>query len=583
MRMSRRGWANSGRLALGLFLGAAGLRAQVDVPLSNWTVPPYTASSAGGIHTMTDVTSPRAFIGIQPCRVADTRGNGAPIQGGIFANSESRNWMVWGICGIPSGADAISVNFTVVSPAGTPLGAFLLAWPTGQAPPPTAIMTYGPGATVISNAAIVPLSAAGQLTVNVSNSTHILMDVNGYFSDTVSNSAEALALTNNFDGGPAAVFINISTAGRSEGVAGRGGPAFTTPSYTVAGVRGESVGAGVLGISKLYEGVNGSVVDNSGSELAFGILGFHSNVTYPPELLGSNLGVIGETYGSKTGSTGVVGYAGAVTGTTYGVLGVTLSPSDRAVGVRGIDGTGSAACLGCPFFSAGVRGESFGHYGVEGVSSSIAVAAFHIDVNGTIQTSAYLGSGSTQGLYVSGDSLVTGNKSFVEPHPTDATKIIRYISLEGNESGTYFRGRGKFQNGLARIPVPEDFRIVTDPEGLTVQVTPIGAMATVAVMKMNLEEIVVQSSRDVEFSYMVNGIRQAYKDAGPIAENDGIFVPMSPDAPMIGSYPPVIRQRLISNGTYNANGTVNMETARRLGWDKIWEERSRPAPQPTEP
>jgi hypothetical protein len=40
---------------------------------------------------------------------------------------------------------------------------------------------------------------------------------------------------------------------------------------------------------------------------------------------------------------------------------------------------------------------------------------------------------------------------------------------------------------------------------------------------------------------------------------------------------------LIQNGTYNADGTVNMETARRLGWDKVWEERSRPAPRDPEP
>jgi hypothetical protein len=33
---------------------------------------------------------------------------------------------------------------------------------------------------------------------------------------------------------------------------------------------------------------------------------------------------------------------------------------------------------------------------------------------------------------------------------------------------------------------------------------------------------------------------------------------------------------LISNGTYNADGTVNMETAQRLGWDRVWEQRRQP-------
>src|SRR6476619_5400590 len=86
------------------------------VTLNNWTVPPYTHASSC-ITTMTDCTPPSPFVGIQPCRVLDTRGNGAPIQGGIFANSEVRNLDVTGICGIPAGADALSVNFTVVSAA----------------------------------------------------------------------------------------------------------------------------------------------------------------------------------------------------------------------------------------------------------------------------------------------------------------------------------------------------------------------------------------------------------------------------------------------------------------------------------
>jgi hypothetical protein len=38
---------------------------------------------------------------------------------------------------------------------------------------------------------------------------------------------------------------------------------------------------------------------------------------------------------------------------------------------------------------------------------------------------------------------------------------------------------------------------------------------------------------------------------------------------------------MIQNGTLNPDGTVNMETARRLGWDKEWEKRARPAPRPT--
>lgn len=40
------------------------------------------------------------------------------------------------------------------------------------------------------------------------------------------------------------------------------------------------------------------------------------------------------------------------------------------------------------------------------------------------------------------------------------------------------------------------------------------------------------------------------------------------------------KQLLIQNGTYNADSTVNVETARRLGWDRVWAERERPSPKP---
>jgi hypothetical protein len=33
------------------------------------------------------------------------------------------------------------------------------------------------------------------------------------------------------------------------------------------------------------------------------------------------------------------------------------------------------------------------------------------------------------------------------------------------------------------------------------------------------------------------------------------------------------KRRLIANGTYNPDGTVNLETAERLGWTRAWKER----------
>jgi hypothetical protein len=173
-------------------------------------------------------------------------------------------------------------------------------------------------------------------------------------------------------------------------------------------------------------------------------------------------------------------------------------------------------------------------------------------------------------MYFSGGLAGTGTKSFIEPHPTDPTLAIQYVSLEGPEAGTYFRGRGKFERGMATIAVPETFRMVTAEEGLTIHITPIGEMATFAVVRLGLDEIVVKGSRNVEFCFMVNGVRRAYKEWDPIKSSTLAFRPASSEDSIPDNLSEEERARLIANGTYTKDGKVNLETARKLGWDKAW-------------
>ena len=519
--------------SLALSLASTILLAQsVDVPLTNWTVPTYRAASASdGLTTMADGTPGVGFVGIQPCRVADTRGNGAPIQGGIFPNSGLRTWDLTGLCGIPAGTDAISANFTMVAAGGIPAGSFLLAWPTGQAPPPTAIMTYGPG-QIISNAAIVQLGAGEQLNVNVSGSTHIVMDVNGYFTDQYNAGVSFHAVSSNV--APAILGDNTSSLGFAVGVLGR--ITSTTTSSGSAGVRGMNAGTGPSGV---------------------GVWGSHA---------GGGWGVFGE---ASTGY-GVVGKATATSGVSNGVFGMTSSFDTGSNGVLGIYSADPRnAVVG---YTAGVRGVATSGYGVVGESNLIGVIGVRL-LNGLLQTGGWLGYNSTDGIFSQGNLSVSGTKSFVEPHPTDPASEIAYVALEGPEAGTYFRGQGRLQNGLAEIAVPESFRMVTDPEGLSVQVTPIAEMATVAVVSIDLNRIVVKGSRDVSFYYTVNGLRQAYRGWEAVREN-AHYLPEGPNARMPLSLAPEQRRRLIATGIYKEDGTVNLETARKLGWEKEWEKRN---------
>jgi hypothetical protein len=60
-------------LTIGLVTPCLGAQ---EIPLSNWTVPPYRAQ--GGLSTMTDVTPGIGFVGVAPCRLVDTRQAGFP-------------------------------------------------------------------------------------------------------------------------------------------------------------------------------------------------------------------------------------------------------------------------------------------------------------------------------------------------------------------------------------------------------------------------------------------------------------------------------------------------------------------------
>ena len=124
--------------------------------------------------------------------------------------------------------------------------------------------------------------------------------------------------------------------------------------------------------------------------------------------------------------------------------------------------------------------------------------------------------------------------------------------------------------------MPEDFRIVTSESGLTVQALPSGDLAVLACVSKDLNRIVIKGSKDVEFDYMVNGVRKAFADHQPIVENQ-MFVPRSKDDTFAKALPAESVRRLKANGTLNEDGTINEETAHRLGWDERPEWKAREA------
>ncbi len=115
-----------------------------------------------------------------------------------------------------------------------------------------------------------------------------------------------------------------------------------------------------------------------------------------------------------------------------------------------------------------------------------------------------------------GNLYVSGTKSFVQPHPLEPSKEIVYVSLEGPEAGTYIRGTAQLIHGEAVIQLPEHFGMVTNEEGLTVQLTPRGNCNGLYVEEVSTKQIVVKElmngKSDVKFDYLVQGIRKGYEN-----------------------------------------------------------------------
>jgi hypothetical protein len=133
-------------------------------------------ATAPGAHAQTDYAE---FVDIAPCRVADTRNAPGPYGGPALPAGMPRNFSIFGHCAVPVTALAVSFNFTIVNPAGP---GHLTVWPAGGAAPQVSTLNYVAG-EVVANAAIVPLSAAGAISVQSLRSAHLVIDVNGYFAD----------------------------------------------------------------------------------------------------------------------------------------------------------------------------------------------------------------------------------------------------------------------------------------------------------------------------------------------------------------------------------------------------------------
>jgi Beta-propeller repeat len=158
----------------------AGTTGSVNFPTGN----PVQASYGGfndafvlSISATVQLPSGTRFVPVIPCRIADTRNPNGSFGGPAIAGGTSRDFVIPNsVCGIPSNAAGYSLNVAVV-PRGT-LG-FLTVWPSGQ--PQPLVATLNSDGRIKSNAAVVPAGSSGAVSVFATDTTDVVLDINGYF------------------------------------------------------------------------------------------------------------------------------------------------------------------------------------------------------------------------------------------------------------------------------------------------------------------------------------------------------------------------------------------------------------------
>lgn len=179
----------------------------VPEPIANWAAPPYFSLPSNAVEAVDDrrpgtlrtqgfdggaLTPPMPFVGVFPCRVADTRsGQGFSGQAGpptVLANT-LRTFKITdpvpgapSSCGIPSTARAVSFQFTVTTMTSN---GNLIAW--GDGPAPTAsVLNWNASSVAIGNGIVVPITTTGSLNVQINapigQAANLIIDVNGFYA-----------------------------------------------------------------------------------------------------------------------------------------------------------------------------------------------------------------------------------------------------------------------------------------------------------------------------------------------------------------------------------------------------------------
>jgi len=295
----------------------------------------------------TPVPSP-GFYTVTPCRLVDTRNPTGPFGGPALQANSNRSFTIAGRCGIPSTAEAVTLNVTATQADSS---GDLSLYPGGSSMPTSSAINYSAGKTRANNGTDA-LGPAGDLVVHcdqAAGSVHLLLDVSGYFQ-TVGNPTGG-SLWSKWYGGTGAdsgkgVAVdsggNVVVVGQYQGTVDFGAGLVTSytnpssgPTVDVFVAKYSSSGSPIWSRSiggDASDSANAVAVDSSGNVVVTGYQA-SSSVDYGGGMLGMRGGT--DVFVAKYSSTGGYVWAKTVGGTGY----------DGGTGVA-VDGTGNVYVAG---------------------------------------------------------------------------------------------------------------------------------------------------------------------------------------------------------------------------------------------
>ena len=142
---------------------------------------------AGGLISVNAANDTSSLVPITPTRILDTRSADRVGSLDTAGASDPYRLKITGTASIPAtDVTGVSLNVTAVETQTNDFGGFVSVYPCASVSttkPDVSNMNFGSGQT-IANAVTVPVSADGHICLYVYGTAHLLVDTNGYYTQT---------------------------------------------------------------------------------------------------------------------------------------------------------------------------------------------------------------------------------------------------------------------------------------------------------------------------------------------------------------------------------------------------------------